>query len=181
MKRLINSVCGTALLAFSLSIPHASMAEEITKTWAMAEFGEPLYEDGIDHWPYVNPDAPKGGSVVLGAFGSFDSLNSYILKGTSPRSLGLAGDSLMTGSADELSSAYGLIAETVEYPADKSWAVFNLRPEAKFSDGAPITAKDFEFALETIRAHGRPFLKSFYEEIEGIEVLDDHLLGRKRY
>ena len=176
MKRLVNSVFCTALFALSFSVPQISIAEEITKTWAMAEFGEPLYKDGIDHWPYVNPDAPKGGSIVLGASGSFDSLNTYILKGTYPRSLGLAGDSLMTGSADELDSAYGLIAETAEFPEDKSWVIFNLRPEAKFSDGAPITARDFEFALETIRAYGRPFLKSFYEEIEGIEVLGDHKL-----
>ena len=176
MKRLVNSVFCTALFALSFSAPQISIAEEITKTWAMAEFGEPLYKDGIDHWPYVNPDAPKGGSIVLGASGSFDSLNTYILKGTYPRSLGLAGDSLMTGSADELDSAYGLIAETAEFPEDKSWVIFNLRPEAKFSDGAPITARDFEFALETIRAYGRPFLKSFYEEIEGIEVLGDHKL-----
>ena len=176
MKRPINSVFCAALFALSCMVPQASIAEEITKTWAMTEFGEPLYKDGIEHWPYVNPDAPKGGTVVLGAFGSFDSLNTYILKGTYPRSIGLTGDSLMIGSADELDSAYGLIAETAEFPEDKSWVIFNLRPEAKFSDGAPITARDFEFALATIREHGRPFLKSFYEEIEGIEVLGDHKL-----
>jgi len=119
---------------------------------------------------------PKGGNIVLGSFGTFDSLNSYILKGTYPNTIGLTTDTLMTGSADELSSAYGLIAETVEYPQDKSWAIFDLRPEAKFSDGTPITARDFEFALETIREHGRPFLQSFYEEIDKLEVLEDHKL-----
>lgn len=145
-----------------------------TTSWALAEFGEPLYKDGIEHWPYANPDAPKGGNIVLGAFGSFDSLNSYILKGEWPRSIGLTGDSLMVGSADELSSAYGSIAETAEYPQDKSWIIFNLRPEARYNDGSPITAADFEFSFNTIRQHGRPFLKSFYDEIEGIEVLSDH-------
>ena len=139
MTRLFNHVFRTALVTLIVAMPQASLAQENTKSWAMAEFGEPLYKDGIEHWPYVNPDAPKGGSVVLGAFGSFDSLNTYILKGTYPRSIGLTGDSLMTNSADELSSAYGLIAETVEFPADKSWAVFNLRPEAKFSDGTPVS------------------------------------------
>ena len=175
MKRLIHSVLVASLFVVTANHQTAS-AEEITKSWAMAEFGEPLYEDGFDHWPYVNPDAPKGGSVVLSAFGSFDSLNSYILKGEWPRSIGLIGDSLMVGSADELSSVYGLIAETVEYPSDKSWIVFNLRPEAKFSDGTPITASDFEFSFNTIRTHGRPFLKSFYEEVESVEVLSDHQL-----
>lgn len=151
-----------------------SAAAEIAKTWSLAEFGEPLYKDGIDHWPYVNPDAPKGGSIVLSAFGSFDSLNSYILKGEYPRSIGLVTDVLMTGSADELSSAYGLIAETAEYPEDKSWIIFNLRPNATFNDGSPITARDFKFSFDTIRTHGRPFLKSFYDEIDSAEVLSDH-------
>ena len=146
---------------------------ETTTSWALAEFGEPLYKDGIEHWPYVNPNAPKGGTIVQSAFGSFDSLNSYILKGEWPRSIGLISDSLMVGSADELSSAYGLIAETAEYPEDKSWVIFNLRPEATFSDGSPITAKDIEFSFTTIRTHGRPFLKSFYDEVEGVEVLSD--------
>lgn len=176
MKRPINSIFCTALLALSVALPLNSVAEEVTKTWAMTEFGEPLYKDGIEHWPYVNPDAPKGGSIVLGAYGSFDSLNTYILKGTYPRSLGLTGDSLMIGSADELDSAYGLIAETAEFPEDKSWIIFNLRPEAKFSDGTPITANDFVFSFDTIREHGRPFLQSFYEEIESVEALEDHKL-----
>ncbi len=176
MKRLVNSVFCTALLALAVALPQAIVAEEITKTWAMAEFGEPLYNDGFEHWPYANPDAPKGGSLVLGAYGSFDSLNSYILKGEYPRSIGLVGDSLMADSADELSSAYGLIAETAEYPADKSWVIFNLRPEARFSDGTAITAQDFEFAFDTTLTHGRPFLKTFYDEVEGVEVLSDHKL-----
>ena len=163
-------VVGTCLL-FGLQ---AAVSADTTKTWAMAEFGDPLYKDGIEHWPYVNPDAPKGGSIVLSAFGSFDSLNTYILKGEYPRSLGLVSDSLMAGSADELSSAYGLIAETAEYPEDKSWIIITLRPEAKYNDGEPITAADFVFSFNTIREHGGPFLKSFYDEVEGVEALSDH-------
>ena len=153
----------------------SAMAQEATTvTWSMAEFGEPLYDETLTHWPYANPDAPKGGSIVAGAFGSFDSLNSYILKGEYPRSLGLASDTLMIGSADELASAYGLIAETVEYPDDKSWVIFNMRPEARYDNGNPITAADIEFSFQTIREHGRPFLKSFYDEVETVEVLGDH-------
>lgn len=149
-------------------------AKDSTRTWSMAEFGEPLYDESMTHWPYVNPDAPTGGNIVLGAFGSFDSLNSYILKGEYPRSLGLASDTLMVGSGDELASAYGLLASSVEYPADKSWIIFYLRPEARFDNGTPITAADIEFSFQTIREHGRPFLKSFYDEVERVEVLDDH-------
>ena len=176
MKRLINSLLAAALVAVSVSAVQQAVAQDVTKTWAMAEFGEPLYEQGIEHWPYVNPDAPKGGSIVLSAFGGFDSLNTYILKGEWPRSIGLVDDSLMVNSADELSSAYGSIAETAEFPADKSWVIFNLRPQATYNNGTPITAHDFEFAFDTIRTHGAPFLKSFYDEVEDIEVLDDHRL-----
>lgn len=168
----VKTTVAATLMAVAVSAP----ASEITKTWAMAEFGEPLYKDGIEHWPYVNPDAPKGGTVVMGAFGTFDSLNSYILKGTWPRSIGLVGDSLMVSSADELSAAYGVIAETAEFPEDLSWIIFNLRPEAKFDNGTPITARDFEYAMEIIREFGRPFLQSFYEEVSGVEVLSDHQL-----
>ena len=138
----------------------------------MAEFGEPLYGPDMRHWPYANPEAPKGGSVVLGAFGGFDSLNTYILRGQWPAGIGVIGDSLMTGSVDELSSAYGLIAESAEYPDDKSWIIFNLRPEARWHDGQPITTDDFKFAFDTIKQYGRPFLQSFYEDVSGIEVLD---------
>ena len=158
------------------SLPAAADSADITKTWAIAEFGTPLYRDNFTHWPYVYADAPKGGSIVLGAFGSFDSLNPYILKGDWPRSIGLASDSLMTNSSDELSSAYGLIAESATYPADKSWIVFNLRPQARYHDGVAITAQDFVFALEMIRAHGRPFLKSFYKDVESAEALSDREL-----
>lgn len=161
-----------ALFLFALLLCTSLVgAGETTKTWALAEFGEPVYKDGIEHWPYVNPDAPVGGRVVLGAFGSFDSLNRYILKGEVPRSIVLVRDSLMVGSADELSSAYGLIAESAEYPDDKSWIIFNLRSEARYDDGTPITAQDFEFSFNTIREYGSPFLKSHYNEVAGVEVL----------
>lgn len=166
------------LFTTSLGIATAALdtndEQVTTTTWSMAEFGEPLFDESMTHWPYVNPDAPIGGTVVLGAYGSFDSLNSYILKGEFPRSLGLVGDSLMVGSGDELASVYGLLAATAEIPEDKSWIIFNLRPEATFSDGSPITAADIEFSFKTIREHGRPFLKSFYDGVAGTEVIDDH-------
>ena len=178
MKRLLAAaICSGILMLGGIFPAVAQEAEQkVTRTWAMAEFGEPLYGPDMRHWPYANPEAPKGGSVVLGAFGSFDSLNTYILRGQWPAGIGLIGDSLMTGSGDELSSAYGLIAESAEYPEDKSWIIFNLRPEARWHDGQPITADDFKFAFDTIKQYGRPFLQSFYEDVSGIEVLDQHKL-----
>jgi len=163
-----------AMTSLALTSVPAFAQEATTVSWSMAEFGEPLYDETLTHWPYANPDAPKGGSIVAGAFGSFDSLNSYILKGEYPRSLGLVSDSLMVGSADELASAYGLLAETVEYPANKAWIIFNMRPEAHYDNGTPITAADIEYSFQTIREYGRPFLKSFYNEVENVEVLGEH-------
>ncbi|MEE9321123.1 MAG: extracellular solute-binding protein [Granulosicoccus sp.] len=172
----IRSFAINLILALACCQPATGATAGTTKTWSMAEFGEPLYQEDIEHWPYVNPDAPKGGNIVLGAFGSFDSLNSYILKGNWPRSIGLVGDTLMAGSADELSVVYGLIAESAEYPDDKSEITFHLRPEAAFDNGSPITAADFEYSFQTIREHGRPFLKSFYDEVKSVEVIDQHTL-----
>ena len=78
----------------------ASAQEKINKSWAIAEFGEPMYDETMEHWPYANLDAPKGGKVVLGDFGSFDTLNPYMLKGDFPSSIGLIYDSLMEGSGE---------------------------------------------------------------------------------
>ena len=156
-------------------VPGAHAEDTVTKT-AIAEFGEPLYAGGIEHLPYANPNAPKGGKIVLASFGSFDTLNFYVQKGEWPDSIGAVYDSLMESSADEIDGLYGLIAESVEYPADKSWAVFKLREEAVYHDGMPITAADFVHTLDTIKNHGRPFIQSFYVDIVRAEALSDKLL-----
>ncbi|HYE01222.1 MAG TPA: extracellular solute-binding protein [Alphaproteobacteria bacterium] len=147
--------------------------QKVTRSHALAEFGTPLYGPDTPHWPYANPNAPKGGTVKLGDIGTYDSLNTIITKGIWPRSLGIVDDSLMTGSGDEIGVVYGLIAEWAEYPEDKSWVRFKLRPEAKFQDGHPIRAVDFEYAWQTIRDHGRPFLKSFYESVQDCKAEDE--------
>ena len=160
-------------LATTLSLPFGALqAEEgVVRKTAIAEFGEPLYAAGIEHFPYANPDAPPGGRAVLSDFGSFDTLNTYVQKGEWPSSIGLAYDELMTGSGDEIDGLYGLIAESVEYPADKSWAIFNLREAAVYHDGMPIVAEDFVFTFDTIKNHGRPFYRSFFEEVTRAEAL----------
>lgn len=171
IKKKTGLLLAAALGAALLGGGGAAAEDGITKSWAISEFGQPMYGADLKHWPYVNPDAPKGGSITLGAMGSFDTLNSYIERGTWPAGIGLIGDGLMAGSGDELVSAYGVIAETAEYPADKSWIQFNLRPEARWHDGQPITADDFVFAFDFIRKDGRLFLRSFYDDIEGCTAL----------
>ena len=169
---LLGTTLGTAALA-----PAMLWAEDtIIKKWAIAEFGEPLYAGGLEHFPYVNPNAPKGGKIVLSDFGSFDTLNFYVQKGEWPGTIGIVYDDLMTASADEIDGLYGLIAESVEYPEDKRWAVFTLREEAVYHDGMPIIAADFVHAFETIKQHGRPFIQSFYEDVLSAEALSDKRL-----
>lgn len=175
VKKAAAAAMATAVLTGGGQFATAQ-EQAVTKTTAIAEFGAPLYPPDMAHWPYVNPNAPKGGSVTLGAFGSFDSLNTLIERGTWPAGIGMTNDSLMTGSADELFAAYGLIAETVEYPADKSWIIFNLREQAKWHDGQPITAEDFVYSFDFIRENGRLFLRSFYDDIEKCAALDPRRL-----
>ena len=155
------------LLSFAL----VSQAEHVQGRYAFSEFGTPKYGPDMQHWPYANPDAPKGGEIVLGAFGTFDSLNLYLLKGNWAGSIGLTLDSLMVSSGDELLSLYEQIAEKAEYPDDKSWIVFTIREAARFDDGMPIRAGDFKLAFDTIMDHGRPFFRSFYREVASVEVL----------
>lgn len=165
---MIRLLTATTLALGLLALPARG---EVLTAWAIAEFGEPVHQESMQHLPYVNPDAPRGGKVVLGAFGTFDSLNPYLLKGNYVSGIGLTMDSLMTGSGDDLLSVYGQIARHVEYPPDIAWAIFELRPEARWDDGQPITAADFEFSFQTIRDHGRPFLRAFYKDVKGVEVL----------
>jgi microcin C transport system substrate-binding protein len=172
MKHLLKLIPACALLSLS----NVGAGETLSGTHAIAEFGTPKYSADMPHWPYVDPNAPKGGKIVLGAFGTFDSLNTYLLKGNWPGSIGLISDSLMVASDDELLSVYGLIAKSAHYPEDKSWIEFSLRPQARYEDGAPIVAADFKLAFDTIRKHGRPFLKAFYQDVEDVEVRSDHLL-----
>lgn len=173
----LRSVFPTLLLSASLLCALPATAEEqngITKTWSFSEFAEPLYPDAPASLPYANPDAPKGGRIVLGEFGSFDTLNFHVAKGDWPSSIGLIYDSLMVGTEDEVDAYYGQLAESVEYPADKSWAIFNLRKEARYHDGSPVTAEDFVYSLEAKKEFARAMIKTMYESVERAEALDAH-------
>lgn len=151
----------------------APVLADVTRTHALRQFGEPMFGPEVAHFPYVNPDAPKGGSVALASPGTFDTLNGLILRGVPPRTLGLVHDSLMTGSGWELDTAYGLLAESVEVPDDRSWAVFTLRATARWHDGVPVTAADVVFSWEALQAHGAPFLRSFLDKVAAVEALDE--------
>ncbi len=131
----------------------------------IAMHGAPKYPPGFDHLDYVNPDAPKGGSLRRGLQGTFDSLNPFILKGNAAAGRHHAFDTLLKRAWDEPFSLYGLIAETVETPEDRSWVEFTLRPEARFHDGSPITVDDVIFSWETLRDQGRANMRLFYARV----------------
>ncbi|WP_373083871.1 extracellular solute-binding protein [Sneathiella sp.] len=141
------------------------------KIHAIAMHGSPAYPDGFAHFAYVNPDAPTGGTLHLGVIGSFDSLNPFLLRGVSPAGMGFVYQSLMTRSKDEPFTLYGNIAKTIEIASDRSWVIFNLNPQAKFSNGAPITAEDVLFSFTTLRDKGRPNVRTYYRKVEDVQIL----------
>ena len=134
----------------------AAPAATQTRHHALSLVGEPTYGPDFKHFDWVNPDAPKGGTLRGFAEGSFDSLNPFSVKGDPAGNLGLVYDSLMASSPDEASAEYGLIAEWVSYPPDFSSVTFGIRPEARFQDGSPITPEDVVFSFEQQKkAHPR--------------------------
>ena len=123
----------------------------------IAMYGAPALPPDFVSLPYANPDAPKGGAIVQGEVGSFDSLNPHILKGNTPWQLRfLAYESLMGRSYAEPFTLYGLLAESVETDSERSWVEFTLRPEARFSDGSPVTVEDVLWSYETLGTVGHP-------------------------
>ncbi len=156
------------VLAIILAWPPLGSAlaqDGVTKSHGLSLFGDLKYGPDFAHFDYVNPDAPKGGSVRYSAIGTFDTLNPYTLKGNAAAGLGLDTDTLMVGSPEEPASAYGLVAETVEIPADRTWVQFTLRKEARFHDGTPITPADVVWTFETLKSKGHPFYRSYYADV----------------
>ena len=140
----------------------------------IAMYGEPALPPDFVSLPYANPDAPKGGKIVQGEVGSFDSLNPHILKGRVPWQLRfLAHESLMGRSYDEPFTLYGVLAESVEVPDDRSWVEFTLRPEAKFSDGTPVTVEDVLWTYETLGTIGHPRYHGSWKKVATAEQVGD--------
>ena len=136
----------------------------------IAMYGAPALPPDFDHLPYANPDAPKGGRLVTGETGSFDSLNPHILKGSVPWQLRfLAYESLMGRSWDEPFSLYGLLAETIETGPNREWVEFTLRDEARFSDGSPVTVEDVMWSYETLGTEGHPRYRGAWSQVESME------------
>ncbi len=153
----------TALISFSLLLLQADIAWSQPQH-AIAMHGSAKYLSDFTHFDYVNPNAPKGGEIKLASPGTFDSFNPYIAKGNS--GAGSSAETLLTASADEPFTAYGLIAESLETPSDRSWVIFHLRPEAKWHDGKPISVDDVIWSFETLKTKGHPFYRFYYSGVE---------------
>ncbi|QUE90910.1 extracellular solute-binding protein [Pseudomonas sp. SCA2728.1_7] len=173
------------LLLISLALSSTASAT-ITESHGYAQFGTLKYPARFTHFDWVNPQAPKGGTLRVMAFGTFDTVNPYTFKGTSPVTtanflqygINELNEPLMVGtgqyspSGDEPASSYGLIAQSVEYSEDRSWVVFNLRPEARFQDGTPITAYDVAFSYRTLLKDGHPLYRTALQEVLRVDILN---------
>nr|WP_322941118.1 extracellular solute-binding protein [Pseudomonas sp. s4] len=172
-------------LSLALSFP---VSATISESHGYAQFGTLKYPASFSHFDWVNPDAPKGGTLRIMASGTFDTLNPYTLKGSSPISTAhflqyganelneplMVGTGAYDPSGDEPASSYGLIAKSVEYSEDRSWVVFNLRPEARFHDGKPITAYDVAFSYRLLRNDGHPQYRTNLQEVKRVDILGRH-------
>lgn len=166
---MLGKLILTAALSLTLSYP--AMAQDVKAVHGMALHGVPKYAADFKHLDYVNPEAPKGGSLRLSALGTFDSLNGFIVKGAPATGLSMIYETLLTQTDDEPFTAYGLLAESFEVPEDRSWIIFNLRPEAKWHDGKPVTADDVIWSFKTLTTEGVPTYKAYYQNVKSVEAL----------
>lgn len=176
-QAILLLVVGAALtMMLTLMLAQPLRAEgALIKSHGFAEFGDLKYPKGFARFDYVNPEAPKGGELAISAVGTFDSMNPYARTGRAGALSSEQFESMLVESYDEPGSFYGLLAESLEYPETQDWVIFNLRPEARFSDGTPVTAEDLVFSHNLLLDQG---LKSYGDavrkRIPRAEVLGPH-------
>jgi ABC-type oligopeptide transport system substrate-binding subunit len=139
---------------------------------AIAMHGVPKYPENFAHLDYVNPEAPKGGTLSMAKTGSFDSLNGHIVNGTAAEGLELISDRLMARVWDEPFSLYGLVAQSIDIAPDRSWVVFHLNPRARFHDGRAMTAEDVKFSFDFYRKSGHPVRRRVYGLVTDVKIID---------
>ena len=175
--RLKHWILGSSLLLGGLLAAGAALSDgHITVTHGFNEYDELKYGPDFTHLDYVNPDAPQGGEFSMSWSGTFDSLNPYAtLSGTPAVLSSVMFESLMTATSDEIGSVYCLLCETVEFPEDKAWVIFNLRKDVTFSDGTPMTSADVIFTHELFRTQGTPSYRAGITDlIPEYEAIDDY-------
>ncbi len=170
-----RQIQGVAALFVLLATAPLAVAQP---SHGIARHGPPGLAAGFTHLPYANPDTPKGGRLVIGQLGTFDSMNPYIARGAVPEVSPGSGintlivQPLMMRSLDEPFTLYGLVAETIETGPDRTWVEFRLNPKARFADGNPVSAEDVKFTFELLREKGRPAQRNAYRRVKEIIVSD---------
>ena len=167
----------TAIVALGLA-GLARAQDGVVVSHGYSFYGDLKYPADYSHFDYVNPEAPKGGEIAVSALGTFDSMNPYTVKGRAGALSSMMYESLLgDGPADTYGEYYGLLAERLEYPEDKSWVIFHMRPEARFSDGTPVTAEDVLFSHNLLLEQGLPsYAVAVKKRIPKAEVLDEHTI-----
>ena len=174
--RSYGAACGTLLIGLAVCGGAGALrgAHAAEPRHAIAVHGAPALPEGFTRLPYANPTAPKGGRLVQGVLGTFDSLNPLIVRGIAPPSIrGYVVESLMARGYDEPFTLYGLIARSVETDAQRSYVTFHLDPAAKFSDGKPVTAEDVIFSWQLLRDKGRPNHRTYYAKVAKAEAIGE--------
>jgi peptide/nickel transport system substrate-binding protein len=164
-----------ACVAIAVSVPSIAHVRETpaAENFAIAMHGAPALPAGFTHMPYANPDAPKGGRLVWGLLGTFDSLNPLIVRGLAIQQVrGFVVESLMARGNDEAFTLYGLLAKTVETDDARSYVTFHLDPRARFADGKPVRAEDVLFSWELLRDKGRPNHRQYYSKVAKADAPD---------
>ena len=168
MKAALFRKIRFGLLAAVLS--SGACAASAEPTHGIAMYGDPALPPDVVSLPYANPDAPKGGRIVTGNVGGFDSLNPFILRGSPPWQLAhLTHETLMGRTEDEPFTVYGLLAESVETGEAREWVEFTLNPAARFSDGSPVTVEDVIWSFRTLGTKGHPRYRGFWSKVDRIE------------
>jgi len=169
--RILVSLMASATMTVVIAVASFPVLaqEKTATTHGIAMHGDLKYAATFRNFDYVDPDAPKGGNVKLAATGTFDSLNSFIVKGSPAAGVGFIYDTLLTSSDDEPFSEYGLLAESITVPDDRAWIEFHLRPEARWHDGVPVTPEDVIWTFNTLLEKGQPFYRFYYGSVASVE------------
>ena len=184
MKRMTRAMTGFAtglIIALPAALPVAFPAtagtlDGVEGKPGIAMHGDLKYKPGFTHFDYVNPTAPKGGTVRLHTIGTFDNFNTFIIKGNGAAGTGFTYNTLMSGSADEAFSQYGELAEEVFMPEDRSWVAFKLRKEAKWHDGKPVTVADVIWSFNTLIEKGSPFYRFYYGSVAKVREVAERTM-----
>jgi microcin C transport system substrate-binding protein len=164
-----------ALAAQTLTVRAEEASADVIVSHGISTFGDLALPADFTHLPYVNPDAPKGGEISQWSPGSFDSFNPYAIAGNAAALSSIFYETILSGTLDDVSAAYCLLCETMEYPKDRSWVIFNLRKDVTFSDGSPFTAEDVLFSHKLFLEKGIPEYRSVAGgKFQSVEVLDPY-------